>query len=38
MKLLNDILNVAVYEYKSILRSLPVLLVLGGGIFLYGML
>ena len=38
MKLLNDILNVAVYEYKSILRSLPVLLVLGGGIFLYGIL
>ena len=38
MKLLNDILNVAVYEYKSILRSLPVLLVLGGGIFFYGML
>ena len=38
MKHLNDILNVAVYEYKSILRSLPVLLVLGGGIFLYGML
>ena len=38
MKLLNDILNVAVYEYKSILRSLPVLLVMGGGIFFYGIL
>lgn len=38
MKLLNHILNVAIYEYKSIFRSLPVLLVLGGGIFLYGFL
>ena len=38
MKLLNDILHVAVYEYKSILRNLPVLLVLGGGIFFYGIL
>ena len=38
MKLLNDILNVAVYEYKSTLRSLPVLLVMGGGIFFYGIL
>ena len=26
------------YEYQSILHSLPILLVLGGGIFLYGML
>ena len=38
MKLLNHILNVALYEYRSILRSLPVLLVLGGGIFFYGIL
>lgn len=38
MKSFNNILRVAVYEYKSILNSLPVLLVLGGGIFLYGIL
>lgn len=38
MKRFNNILRVAVYEYKSILNSLPVLLVLGGGIFLYGIL
>ena len=38
MKHLNDILRIARYEYRSILHSLPVLLVLGGGIFLYGML
>ena len=38
MKRLYDILRVAVYEYRSILNSLPVLLVLGGGIFLYGFL
>ena len=35
---LNDILRIAVYEYRNILRSLPILLVLGGGIFLYGIL
>lgn len=32
------ILNVALYECKSILHNLPILLVLGGGIFLYGLL
>lgn len=35
---LNDILQIARYEYQSIVRSLPVLLVLGGGIFFYGLL
>lgn len=38
MKGLNDILRIAKYEYRSMLRSLPVLLVLGGGIFFYGLL
>ena len=38
MKPLNDILRMAVYEYRSILGSLPILMVLGGGIFLYGLL
>lgn len=38
MKRLNDILRIAKYEYRSMLRSLPVLLVLGGGIFFYGLL
>ena len=38
MKSLNDILRIAKYEYRSMLRSLPVLLVLGGGIFFYGLL
>ena len=38
MKGLNDILLIAKYEYRSMLRSLPVLLVLGGGIFFYGLL
>lgn len=38
MKSLFDILRVMVYEYRSILHNLPVLLVLGGGIFLYGFL
>lgn len=33
-----DILRVMVYEFRSILHSLPVLLVLGGGIFFYGFL
>ena len=32
------ILNVALYECKSILHNLPILMVLGGGIFLYGLL
>lgn len=35
---LNNILRVAKYEFRSILRSLPVLLVMGGGIFVYGLL
>ena len=38
MKGLNDILRIAKYEYRSMLRSLPVLLVMGGGIFFYGLL
>ena len=38
MKRLNDILRIAVYECRSILRSLPILVVLGGGIFMYGIL
>ena len=38
MQLLNNILRVAIYEYHSILRSPSVLLVLAGGIFMYGML
>ena len=38
MKRLNDILRITRYEYQSILHSLPILLVLGGGIFLYGIL
>ena len=38
MKRLNDILRIAVYECRSMLRSLPILVVLGGGIFLYGLL
>ena len=38
MKRLNDILRITSYEYQSILYSLPILVVLGGGIFLYGML
>lgn len=38
MKRLNDILRITRYEYRSILHSLPILVVLGGGIFLYGML
>lgn len=38
MTLTNDILRIARYEFRSILRSLPVLLVLGGGIFFYGIL
>ena len=38
MNRLNDILRIATYEYRSIIRSLPVLLVMAGGIFLYGFL
>lgn len=38
MKSLNDILRIAKYECRSMLRSFPVLLVLGGGIFFYGLL
>ena len=38
MNRLNDILRIATYEYRSIVRSLPVLLVMAGGIFLYGFL
>ena len=38
MMRLNDILRIAEYECRSILRSLPVLLVMGGGLFLYGFL
>ena len=38
MKRLNDIFRITRYEYQSILHSLPILLVLGGGIFLYGIL
>ena len=38
MQRLNNILRIAVYECRSILHSLPVLLVLGGGIFMYGLL
>lgn len=38
MKLVCNILRVMAYELRSILRSLPVLLVMGGGVFLYGLL
>lgn len=38
MKTIDHILRIAIYEYRSILRNLPVLLVLGGGIFFYGIL
>ena len=38
MKLVSNILRVMAYELRSILRSLPVLLVMGGGVFLYGLL
>lgn len=38
MNRLNDILRIATFEYRSIIRSLPVLLVMAGGIFLYGFL
>lgn len=35
---LNKILRVAKYEYRNILRSPSVLLIMGGGIFFYGLL
>ena len=35
---LNDILRIAIYEYRSIIRSLSILLVMGGGVFMYGLL
>ena len=38
MNLLNDILRAARYELRAILANRSVLLVLGGGIFLYGLL
>lgn len=38
MKLVSNILRVMAYELRSILHSLPVLLVMGGGVFLYGLL
>ena len=38
MKLVGNILWVMAYELRSILRSLPVLLVMGGGVFLYVLL
>ena len=38
MNRLTDILRIATYEYRSIVRNLPVLLVMAGGIFLYGFL
>ena len=38
MKLVSNILRVMTYELRSIFCSLPVLLVMGGGVFLYGLL
>ena len=38
MKLVGNILWVMAYDMRSILRSLTVLLVMGGGVFLYGLL
>ena len=35
---LNNIIRVAIYEYRSIIRSLSILLVMGGGVFMYGLL
>ena len=35
---LNDILRIAIYEYRNIIRSLSILLVMGGGVFMYGLL
>ena len=38
MTRLNEILRIAHYEYRSIIRSLSILLVMGGGVFVYGLL
>ena len=38
MTRLNEILRIAHYEYRSIIRSLSILLVMGGGVFMYGLL
>lgn len=35
---LNEIIRIAHYEYRSIIRSLSILLVMGGGVFVYGLL
>ena len=35
---LNEILRIAHYEYQSIIRSLSIVLVMGGGVFVYGLL
>lgn len=35
---LNEILRIAHYEYQSIIRSFSILLVMGGGVFVYGLL
>lgn len=35
---LNEILRIAHYEYRSIIRSFSILLVMGGGVFVYGLL
>lgn len=38
MTRLNEILRIAHYEYRSIIRSLSIVLVMGGGVFVYGLL
>lgn len=38
MKSLSDVFRVMMYEYRSILYDLSILVVMGGGIFLYGWL
>lgn len=35
---LNEIIRIAHYEYQSIIRSFSILLVMGGGVFVYGFL
>ena len=35
---LNEIIRIAHYEYRSIIRSLSIVLVMGGGVFVYGLL
>ena len=35
---LNEIIRIAHYEYQSIIRSFSILLVMGGGVFVYGLL